>query len=196
MNSSAEKSHRPWWAGWLGSALVYTAYAMVASFAMVIGLGFYSHWSHAKENLRIDSRQIIRSVEQAVYHYRTDNPGGCPASVADLVAPLTDPVLRRRARHVLTENARVRVFADALRRLDLPALGPLLAASHTSLRDDFEVSTPVLDALVERLVATPGVLGARLTGAGFGGCVVALTEPGALDVGWRVHAGPGAHRRA
>jgi len=86
MNSSAEKSHRPWWAGWLGSALVYTAYAMVASFAMVIGLGFYSHWSHAKENLRIDSRQLIRSVEQAVYHYRTDNPGGCPASVADLVA--------------------------------------------------------------------------------------------------------------
>lgn len=118
------------------------------------------------------------------------------AAVADLVAPLTDPVLRRRARHVLTENARVRVFADALRRLDLPALGPLLAASHTSLRDDFEVSTPVLDALVERLVATPGVLGARLTGAGFGGCVVALTEPGALEEGWRVHAGPGAHRLA
>lgn len=119
-----------------------------------------------------------------------------PAGVADLVAPLTDPVLRRRARHVITENARVRVFADALRRLDLQGLGPLLAASHASLRDDFEVSTPILDALVARLVATPGVVGARLTGAGFGGCVVALTEPGALDEGWRVHAGPGAHRRA
>ena len=118
------------------------------------------------------------------------------AAAVDLVAPLTDPVLRRRARHVITENARVRVFADALRRLDLEVLGPLLAASHASLRDDFEVSTPILDALVERLVTTPGVLGARLTGAGFGGCVVALTEPGALDEGWRVHAGPGAHRRA
>ena len=116
------------------------------------------------------------------------------AGVADLVAPLTDEVLRRRARHVITENARVRVFADALRRLDLEVLGPLLAASHASLRDDFEVSTPILDALVERLVTTPGVLGARLTGAGFGGCVVALTEPGALEEGWRVHAGPGAHR--
>ncbi len=58
-----------------------------------------------------------------------------------------------------------------------------MAASHASLRDDYEVSTPTLDALVERLSATPGVHGARLTGAGFGGCVVALTEPGALDRG-------------
>jgi galactokinase len=60
------------------------------------------------------------------------------------------------------------------------------------LRDDFEVSTPVLDALVGRLVATPGVLGARMTGAGFGGCVVALIRPGALDEGWVVRAVAGA----
>ena len=53
-----------------------------------------------------------------------------------------------------------------------------MVASHESLRDDFEVSTPELDALVARLTATPGVLGARLTGAGFGGCVVALARPG------------------
>jgi galactokinase len=61
-----------------------------------------------------------------------------------------------------------------------------MAASHASLRDDFEVSTVALDALVARLAATPGVYGARLTGAGFGGCVVALAEPGALDEGWVV----------
>ncbi|WP_371748960.1 hypothetical protein [Aquihabitans sp. G128] len=68
-----------------------------------------------------------------------------------------------------------------------------MAASHASLRDDFEVSTPVLDALVDRLAATPGVRGVRLTGAGFGGCVVALTEPGALDEGWLATAADGAH---
>jgi galactokinase len=78
-----------------------------------------------------------------------------------------------RARHVVSENARVEEFADALRAGALTALGPLLLESHASLRLDFEVSTPELDALVESFVAA-GALGARLTGAGFGGCVVAL----------------------
>jgi galactokinase len=107
---------------------------------------------------------------------------------------LADGVLRRRARHVISENLRVRTFAAALRTHDLAAAGAAMAESHRSLRDDFEVSTDVLDALVERLSATPGVHGARLTGAGFGGCVVALTEPGALDEGWLVHAAAGARR--
>jgi galactokinase len=106
---------------------------------------------------------------------------------------LDDPVLRRRARHVIGENQRVRTVAAALEAGDLLGVGAAMAASHASLRDDFEVSTDVLDALVERLWATPGVIGARLTGAGFGGCVVALTEPGALDEGWLVHAAAGAH---
>jgi galactokinase len=78
-----------------------------------------------------------------------------------------------RARHVVSENARVLATAQALECDDLDALGPLMAASHASLRDDYEVSTPALDALVDAL-RTAGALGARLTGAGFGGCVVAL----------------------
>jgi galactokinase len=105
---------------------------------------------------------------------------------------LADPVVRRRARHVIGENARVRTTAEALRAGDLQTVARALAASHASLRDDFEVSTPVLDALVQRLTATPGVLAARLTGAGFGGCVVALTRPGALDEGWLVRPSAGA----
>ena len=105
---------------------------------------------------------------------------------------LPEPVLRRRARHVISENHRVRTVVAALAAGDLDTVGQALVASHVSLRDDFEVSTPVLDALVDRLNATDGVLGARLTGAGFGGCVVALTEPGALDEGWLVHASAGA----
>jgi galactokinase len=63
-----------------------------------------------------------------------------------------------------------------------------MEASHESLRHDFEVSSPALDDLVDRLHRTPGVFGARLTGAGFGGCAVALAEPGALPVGWRLEA--------
>jgi galactokinase len=105
---------------------------------------------------------------------------------------LEDPVAKARARHVISENARVWTFAEALEEGWPVEAGALMAASHASLRDDYEVSTPTLDALVERLTATPGVYGARLTGAGFGGCVVALTEPGALTEGWTVRPTAGA----
>lgn len=114
------------------------------------------------------------------------------ASAGD-VAKLGDPVLRRRARHVVTENQRVLDAADALRAGDLVALGALLDEGHRSLRDDFEVSTPRVDATVERLRSRPGVHGVRLMGGGFGGCVVAITDPGALDEGWHARPGPGAH---
>jgi galactokinase len=85
-----------------------------------------------------------------------------------------------RALHVVTENARVLDMAAALPRGDLSVLGSLLLASHASLRDDYEVSTPELDTLVEILVQC-GAAGARLTGAGFGGCVVALAQRNHAD---------------
>jgi galactokinase len=90
-------------------------------------------------------------------------------------APLDRVQDEPRARHVVTENQRVLEFADALRAGDAAALGSVLLASHASLRDDYEVSTPELDLAVALLV-DHGALGARLTGAGFGGCVVALVE--------------------
>ncbi len=110
----------------------------------------------------------------------------------DDLARLDKEVVRRRARHVITEDRRVLAFSAALRGGDLRAAGRLLDESHASLRDDFEVSTPVLDSLVESLRQQPGVYGCRLTGAGFGGCVVALTEPGALHRGWKLHPSAGA----
>lgn len=113
------------------------------------------------------------------------------ATVSDL-AGITDSEVRRRARHVVTENARVLDFADALRSGDLHGAGRLMHESHVSLRDDFEVSTPVLDSLVDDLRARPGVYGARLTGAGFGGCAVAICEPGSISEGWRLRAVGGA----
>lgn len=86
-----------------------------------------------------------------------------------------DEIAFRRARHVVTENARVHAFAAALRCHDLVAAGAALRASHASLRDDFEVSHPAVDALVAVLDAAIGDEGgARMTGGGFGGCVVAL----------------------
>lgn len=113
-------------------------------------------------------------------------------ATADDAEKLTDPLLRRRTRHVVNENQRVRAFAQALGAEDLGAAGRMMAESHASLRDDFEVSTPTVDALVERLAALDGVYGARMTGGGFGGCVVALTRPGALDEGRVVRASAGA----
>jgi galactokinase len=113
------------------------------------------------------------------------------------VESIGDPLLRRRARHVVPENARVHAAAQAIAAGDLRSVGTEMAASHRSLAEDFEVSTPALDALVDELLATPGVFGARMTGAGFGGCVVALAEPGVVvpddrRQGWILRASAGA----
>ena len=105
---------------------------------------------------------------------------------------LDDDLLRRRARHVITENQRVVDFSAALRAGDLAEAGRLMAASHASLATDFEVSTPALDAVVAELSAAPGVYGARLTGAGFGGCAVALADASSPVRGWRLHPSEGA----
>ncbi|MDB5779673.1 MAG: galK [Polaromonas sp.] len=96
------------------------------------------------------------------------------AQVAQLAA--LPELLQRRARHVVTENARVLQAVDCT---EAGAFGELMNASHASLRDDYEVSTPGLDTLVALLQAQPGVFGARLTGAGFGGACVALCRAGA-----------------
>ena len=87
-----------------------------------------------------------------------------------------DATTARRARHVVTENARTLAAADAMARGDSITLGRLMNASHQSLRDDFEVSSAALDAIVEIAQHQPGCYGARLTGAGFGGCAVALVK--------------------
>jgi galactokinase len=92
-----------------------------------------------------------------------------------------DPVARRRAEHVVSENARVLQAVDALAADDRPAVGDLFAASHASLRDLYEVSSPELDAMVEIAHGVPGVVAARMTGAGFGGCTVNLVEADSVD---------------
>ena len=111
----------------------------------------------------------------------------------DAAQRLPEP-LCRRARHVITENGRVVAAVAALERHDLAELGRLLDASHASLRDDYEVSTPAVEAVLSRLRAA-GAIGGRILGGGFGGHVLGLLPPGvavppdALEVG----PGPGAH---
>ena len=106
---------------------------------------------------------------------------GVPAlrDVSDvgILGRISDPVVRRRARHVITENQRVLEVAELLRAGRPDKIGALLTASHTSLRDDFEVSWPEADAAVETALEAGGH-GARMTGGGFGGAVIALVPAG------------------
>jgi len=113
-------------------------------------------------------------------------------STAAQAKSIADPVVRARAMHVTSENRRVIDFADAIAAGDLREAGKLMVQSHASLRDLYKTSTRTMDAAVAEVCATPGVFGARMTGGGFGGCLVALTEPGALLTGWVVRAVAGA----
>jgi galactokinase len=97
------------------------------------------------------------------------------AELADLEF-IGDPTVRARARHVISENQRVLRFSEALATEDRESIGELMRQSHASLRDDYEVSCPELDAMVRSASTAPGCIGVRLTGAGFGGCCVALVE--------------------
>ena len=98
----------------------------------------------------------------------------------DLLGRLDDDVLVRRTRHVVTEIARVQDLVGLLDQGRLPEIGPVLDASHTSMRDDFEISSPELDVAVEAARAA-GALGARMTGGGFGGSAIALVPRERLD---------------
>lgn len=91
---------------------------------------------------------------------------------------LLSPIVYRRCRHVISENERVMETVQALESGELKRVGELMIQSHNSLRDDYEVSSDALDIMVKLMLSAPGCYGARLTGAGFGGCTVALVEPG------------------
>lgn len=94
---------------------------------------------------------------------------------------LTSDVLLRRAKHVITENKRVTDAVEALKKNDLKYFGELMNASHVSLRDDYEVTGAELDALVEEAWNVDGVVGSRMTGAGFGGCTVSIVKDDCVD---------------
>ncbi len=114
--------------------------------------------------------------EAAARHFGVTALRDVTIDLFDSRANELDDVIRRRARHVVTENARTLAAADAMTANDANRLGKLMVESHVSLRDDFEVSSPALNAIVEISLATWGCVGARMTGGGFGGCAVALVR--------------------
>lgn len=134
-----------------------------------------------------ERRAQCEAAEQVIGRLRDATPADAER--------IDDPIVRRRARHVITENERVDALASALRKGQLTTAGELLVASHASMRDDFQVSTPALDELVGMVRGVPGVYGARVTGAGFGGCVVVLCRAKTRIAGpivWRGRPAGGA----
>ena len=117
---------------------------------------------------------VLAVIDSGIHRSLVDTPYNQRRREAESGMP-------KRRRHVDSEIERVRAFAAALEAGERSGLGELLKASHRSLRDDFEVSTPALDGLVERAWAAPGCLGARLMGAGFGGSILALLDHGAEE---------------
>jgi galactokinase len=116
-----------------------------------------------------------RECEAAAAHFGVPTLRDVPADVFALHEDELDEIVAKRARHVITENARTEAAADALNKGDLKQMGQLMAESHLSMRDDFEITVPPIDALVEIIGDVIGDNGGvRMTGGGFGGCVVAL----------------------
>jgi galactokinase len=164
-------------------SLQYERISLPAEAALLVIDSGVTH-SHSSGEYRIRRQECERAAELLGFRQLGElNP-------QDLwrLASLPEP-LDRRARHVITENARVRSAVASLRERDLPRLGKLLYASHESLRNDFEVSIPEIDLLVELASEEPDVYGARITGGGFGGSIVAVARRGTgREAGERIAA--------
>jgi galactokinase len=130
-------------------------------------------------------RERVRECAEAVEAIRA---GGHPEvmtlrdAMVEELNLITDAVVRKRARHVITENGRVEQFVAAARGRDLARMGRLFVESHRSLQHDYEVSCEELDFLVDDALQIPGVVGARMTGGGFGGCTVNMVTHAAVPV--------------
>jgi galactokinase len=151
-------------------SLEYSAVPLPSEAALIVIDSGVSH-NHAGGEYRTRRDECMRAAAALGVAELRDATEADLDRISRLPAPLD-----RRARHVVTENARVQATVRALGSGDLAAAGRLFDESHTSMRDDFEVSIPAIDALVERARQVKGVFGARLTGGGFGGSIVALAS--------------------
>ena len=139
--------------------------------------------SNVKRGL-VDSEYNTRRAqcEQVARHFGVDALRDIDMATLQARGGELDAMALRRARHVVTENDRVLAAADALAQGDLARMGELMAASHVSMRDDFEITVPLIDQLVDivkKVIGTQG--GVRMTGGGFGGCVVALVPEALVE---------------
>jgi galactokinase len=163
---------------------------LLASRGAVVDLDFYGPtWTSIALpdaiGLTVVDSGERRTIARSAYRSRRDECedaarvlGPLGRATRDGLASIDDPVLRRRARHVVSECERVLAAREALAREDLDAFGRLVDASHASLRDDFDASTPHVETARDQLRGMPGVVGVRLTGAGFGGALLVVHDPG------------------
>ena len=145
-----------------------------ASFLLIDSMVSHSHVDGEYRSRRVDCETAARVLG-------LPNLGALAEPDLDRSLVVLPERVAKRTRHVVTENARVRKAADAMRRGDLATLGQLMNQSHASLRDDMEVSVPEVDSLAEIAQKTAGVFGARLMGGGFGGSVIALAAAAEAD---------------
>lgn len=136
-----------------------------------------AHHAHAGGGYAERRKACEEAARQLGVPYLRDIPG---SALESALAQLDDELLRRRARHIITENDRVLATVDLLAAGALRDIGPILTQSHQSMRDDFEISVPELDTAVDASIAA-GALGARMTGGGFGGSAIALIHAAELD---------------
>jgi galactokinase len=127
---------------------------------------------------RVECERVVEAFRDEIPHRGEFRLSWVSLEQLDAAWDLLDPVGRRRARHVLSENQRVRRGVEALKSGDVIAFGRLMSASHASSRDDFENSSRALDTLIEAAEAAPGFLGGKLSGAGWAGCTVNLVRAG------------------
>ena len=128
----------------------------------------------------------VRQCKRAVEQISQVKPIKCLAELSpedwkEVESAITDPIAKKRARHVVGEVARTAAAVEALKKGEIAYFGELMTASHVSLRDDYEVTGPELDALAEAAWQVEGVLGSRMTGGGFGGCTVSLVKDEAIE---------------
>jgi galactokinase len=128
--------------------------------------------AESKYNQRRDEcEEVLKIIRQ---HHPIDNL--CQGTLGDIEDYIENPVLQRRAYHVISENKRVYLAANRLEQGDILGFGQLMIQSHTSLKNDYEVTGVELDCIVEEALKVDGCIGARMTGAGFGGCGIALVK--------------------
>ena len=162
-------------------SLSYQALKIPADTRLVIcnSMVKHAHASNGYNQRRADCEAGVATLRQHLPHI-TALRDVTPADLERHRNELSD-VVYRRCRHVIGENQRVVDAASALRSADLGRFGELMAQSHRSLRDDYEVSCAELDSLVEIATACRGVYGSRMTGGGFGGCTITLVQSGAVN---------------
>ena len=138
----------------------------------------YTGITHLRDVEDIPWADIASLLPEVVHSAELRAEGIDPDSILDHgVSPQTDTFyVRRRCRHVVSENRRVLLSVAALEEGDISTFGRLMKEAHASARDDYEISTPEIEALVRLANAFPATVGARLTGAGWGGCIVALVQ--------------------